>query len=119
MTLVFPTATVHVHSGNSRLGIYKFFSAGFFLSDKKTVRTKQNLVGSVSCLHPFISLMPITYYPFALVLSMRSKCSIPTHCMEGNTCPYLELVYQYTMFTTEQSRYQQTGTTSINNRGVK
>ena len=31
-----------------------------------------------------------------LLLFMRS--TLYCHCMEGYTCPYLELVYQYTMF---------------------
>ena len=42
---------------------------------------------------------------------MRS--TLYCHCMEGYTCPYLELVYQYTTFKTEQSWCQQTVTTSI------
>ena len=43
---------------------------------------------------------------------MRS--TLYCHCMEGYTGPYLELVYQHTTFKTEQSRCQQTITTSIN-----
>ena len=36
--------------------------------------------------------------------------------MEGYTGPYLELVYQHTTFKTEQSRCQQTVTTSTNSK---
>ena len=82
---------------------------GFFYPIKN--RTEQNLLGSG--LHAFISLMPNTYYPFAFIYEKHIKYC---HCMEGNTCPYLELVYQYTTFKTEQSRCQQTATTSINSK---
>ena len=50
----------------------------------------------------------------ASLLFMRS--TFYCHCMEGYTCPYLELVYQCTTFKTEQSRCQQTVTTSIKSK---
>ena len=90
----------------------KSYSQQGFLSDKKTVRTKQNLVGSVSSLRAFISLQPITYYPLAfidekhIVLPLYGRLHLP----------HLELVYQYTMFKTEQSRRQQTVTMLINSK---
>ena len=49
-------------------------------------------------MYSFISLMPITYYPFAFIYEKHIQYS---HCMGGYTCPYLELVYQYTTFTSE------------------
>ena len=60
-------------------------------------------------------LFPCSLSPtILLLLFMRS--TLYCHCMGGYSCPYLELFYQYTTLTTEQSRCQQTVTTSINSK---
>ena len=64
-------------------------------------------------MHAFVSLMPITYYTFLFIYEKHIQYC---HCMEGQTSPYLQLVYQYTMFKTEQSRCRQKVTTSINSK---
>ena len=51
------------------------------------------------------------HYPFAFIYEEYIQYC---HCKGGNT--YLELVYQYTTFTIEQSLCKQTFTTSINSK---
>ena len=97
---VFPTATVHVHC----VGNLKVIHSRVFLSDKKLNRTQQNQFQVRMALFP-CSLSPT----ILLLLLMRS--TLYCHCVEGYTCPSLELVNQY---STDKSRCLQTVTTSIN-----